>query len=29
MSPDGKGMLTEYRPGHHPHPTGVSPHCGS
>lgn len=23
MSPDGRGMLTEYRPGHHPHQTGV------
>ena len=23
MSPDGKGMLTEYRPSHHPHQTGV------
>ena len=23
MSPDGKGMLTGYRPSHHPHQTGV------
>ena len=23
MVPDGKGMLTEYRPSHHPHQTGV------
>ena len=23
VSPDGKGVLTEYQPGHHPHQTGL------